>query len=180
MIANVVVYGVCSKDFDRNKILMKIFICSTEDVLERIMDHRLDFFICVSVLVCSLSLLFLSIWILTFGTNQVISIWFASFYWTFTSTSSMVTSHFCRQSLERGAWWLKKRLTSLYMRAHQHPVHCFLKGGILEYQAACNWLHFRTHHIGTSFWNRNCVTEKDLGTLFIWDNGEKQVVRRVF
>ena len=44
MIAIVVVYAVCSKDFDRNKILMKIFICSTEDVLERIMDHRLDFF----------------------------------------------------------------------------------------------------------------------------------------
>ena len=27
--------------FSRNKILMKRFICSTEDVLERIMDHRL-------------------------------------------------------------------------------------------------------------------------------------------
>ena len=30
--------------FLRNKILMKTFICSTEDVLERIMDHRLVFF----------------------------------------------------------------------------------------------------------------------------------------
>ena len=39
---------------------------------------------------------------------------------------------------------------------------------------------FRTHNIETSVWNRHYITEKYLGTLFIWDIGEKQVVRRVF
>lgn len=77
--------------FLRNKILMKTFICSTEDVLERIMDHRLVF--------STFPLDF----ILTFGTNQVIYLRFALFYWTFTSTSSQAASHFCRQSLKRDA-----------------------------------------------------------------------------
>ena len=115
--------------FSRNKILMKRFICSTEDVLERIMDHRL-----VSFSTFPLN------FILTFGTNQVIYFRFASFYCTFTSTSSQASSHFCRQGLERGAWWLKRRLTGLHMRTHQHPVHRFRNGEMLGYQAACKWL----------------------------------------
>ena len=152
--------------FSRIKILMKTFICSTEDVLERIMDHRLVFFSYFS------SRFHTNFW---YKSSDLLAVRLVLLDFYIYLVPGVVPFLSAEQTKR-----LKRRLTGLHMCAHQHPVHRFRNGEILGYQAACKWLLFRTHNIETSVWNRHYITEKYLGTLFIWDIGEKQVVRRVF